>query len=403
MAKPKSDIELAQLIASATVPFEVFGLGTKRTLGRPVAAAPLDLSAFNNIIAYEPDELILECGAACKLSDVEKRLAQKNQMLAFEPPNYASLLGAKHAGSIGGALACNLAGPRRLKAGAARDHILGVTGVNGRGEIIRTGARVVKNVTGYDVPRLMGGSFGTLMAFTSVIFKVLPSPETEETCVLKDQGPAQAVAAMALLLATGAEISSAAYVPKHGTYLRIEGIKASVKARVEMVQAAAEVQEVLTMAASQKIWAGLRDVMPLAESHKDIWRIILPPSEAAAFLAALPFEHDYYVDWAGSLIWLATERGNNPRASLKSGVATLFRSNAETRAQADVFHPQSAALATLSSRVKAAFDPHGLFNPGKMYLPPLSIGGLDPPVQNAGIGDRPLDGRVKPAHGEVRN
>jgi len=366
--KPRDDKDLAEAVRAAKTPFEVLGLETKRSLGRPIEAEKLSLAAFNGIIAYEPEELILECGAASKLSDVEKMLAQKNQMLAFEPPNFSNLLGSKHAGSIGGALACNLAGPRRLKAGAARDHILGLNAVNGQGEIIRAGARVVKNVTGYDVPRLMAGSFGTMMVFTSVIFKVLPKPETEQTCVLRDEGPAKAVAQMAELLATGAEISSAAYVPKQGTYLRIEGIAASVKARVAMVQAAAQVQEVLKVAHSRNLWRELRDVMPFAaEGNKQIWRIVLPPSEAPAFLSALPDGAEYFLDWAGSLIWLAADAKFNPRAQLPNGVATLFRASAESRATAEVFHPLSPELAALSSRVKAAFDPKGLFNPGKMY------------------------------------
>ncbi len=359
---PRDEKQLAEAVRSAKAPFEVLGLGTKRDLGRPVAAQKLSLSAFSGIINYEPEELILECGTATKLADIEKLLTKHNQMLAFEPPNFAALLGSKHAGSIGGALACNLAGPRRLKAGAARDHILGVTGVNGQGEIIRSGARVVKNVTGYDVPRLLAGSFGTLMAFTSVIFKVLPKPETEQTCLLRDEGVAHSVNAMARLLATGAEISSAAYVPKRGTFLRIEGIEASVKARVAMVEA-----ETLTATESKKLWLDLRDATPLAENKNDIWRIVLPPSEAVPFLAALPFKYDYYLDWAGSLIWLAAPKGGNPRQYMSQGVATLFRADENTRTAAEVFHPQQPTLGALSSRVKAAFDPKGLFNPGKMY------------------------------------
>ncbi|MEO9169361.1 MAG: FAD-binding protein, partial [Aestuariivirga sp.] len=310
----------------------------------------------------------LECGATTKLSDIEKLLAAKNQILAFEPPNYSLVLGTKHAGSIGGALACNLAGPRRLKAGAARDHILGLNGVNGQGEIIRAGARVVKNVTGYDVPRLMAGSYGTLMVFTSVIFKVLPKPETEQTCILKDRGAADAVAQMAQAMATAAEISSAAYVPKRGTYLRVEGIKASVKARVDMLHAAIKLREVLTSTQSRELWQELRDVQPLAaQQKKQIWRIVMPPSEAADFLAALPFVHDYHLDWAGSLIWLSVEHGMDPRKYMNSGVATLIRADADARAKLDVFHPQSTELSALSARIKNAFDPKELFNPGKIY------------------------------------
>ena len=361
--KPRDAKQLAEAVRVATTPFEVVGLGTKPTLGNAVKATKLDLSAFNGAINYEPEELIFECGAATKLSVVEKLLAQKNQMLAFEPPDFSSLLGSAHAGSMGGALACNLAGPRRLKAGAARDHILGVTGVNGQGEIIRSGARVVKNVTGYDVPRLLAGSFGTLMAFTSVIFKVLPQPETEQTCVMADHGSAQAVNDMAEILATGAEVSSAAYVPGEGTYLRIEGIEASVKARVEIVRAAQVPRNLLAEKQSKQLWRSLRDVTSLAGHHgKEVWRVVLPPSEAVNFLARLPFSHRYYLDWAGSLIWLETEQGNDIRKFLTQGIATRFVGHSAL----DVFHPLPKELNALSARVKAAFDPKGLLNPGKM-------------------------------------
>ncbi len=366
--KPRDATDLAEAVRAATSPFSVIGLGTKLNLGRPVSAPPLDLSNFKGIVAYEPEELILECGAATKLSDVEKLLAAQNQMLAFEPPNYAGILSTKHSGSIGGTLACNLAGPRRLKAGAARDHILGFTGVNGQGEIIRAGARVVKNVTGYDLPRLMAGSYGTLMTFTSVIFKVLPKPETEQTCVLADHGVSLAVAQMAQVLATGAEVSSAAYVPKHGVYLRIEGIKASVKARIDMLHAGMKLHEVLPAAKSRKLWQELRDVQPLADQNEqEIWRIVMPPSETSEFLAALPFAHDYYLDWAGALTWLAAKPGADVRRYMNSGVATLFRADEAARAETDVFHPQAPELAALSVRIKNAFDPRRLFNPHKMY------------------------------------
>lgn len=363
--KPADEKQLAEGVRTSDVPFEVVGLGTKRKLGNATAGVKLDLSNFDKIINYEPDELIIECGAAAKISAIETLLSKSKQMLAFEPPNFSAIFNADHAGSIGGALACNLAGPRRLKAGAPRDHILGVTGVNGQGELIKSGARVVKNVTGYDVPRLMAGSYGTLMAFTSVIFKTLPKPETEQTCVLADLGPARAVEDMATLLATGAEISAAAYVPREGTYLRLEGIATSVQARLEMVHSAIAVKDILDEKASLKNWQGLRDVRPLqGENDCDVWRVVVAPSEAAAYLAALPLTHRYFLDWAGSLVWLVVEAGSDVRKYLNRGVATKFRS----RQQSDVFQPQPKHVAALSARVKAAFDPRGLFNPGKMYM-----------------------------------
>ena len=366
--KPRDIKQLSEAVKAAKVPFELIGRGTKRRLGRPINATPLDLSAFNKIIAYEPEELILECEAATKLSDIQKLLKKHNQMLAFEPPNFSILLGSENAGSIGGALMCNLSGPRRFKAGAARDHILGVSGINGSGEIIKAGARVVKNVTGYDVPRLLAGSYGTLMALTSVIFKVLPAPETEQTLHVKCKDLPQAIALIAMALQTSADVSAGAFVPRQGFYLRLEGIAPSVVFRRQILAKAITIKhETLPEKESRLLWASLRDVAALwKKTRKSIWRVSLPPMDAPRFLASLG-NIDYYCDWAGGLIWLAAETGMDVRKHIHQGHAMLFRANEDVRERADVFHPQPSELAALSSRVKQAFDPKGLFNPGRMY------------------------------------
>ena len=366
--KPRDIKQLSEAVKSASAPFEIIGLGTKRTLGRPIDATPLDLSAFNKIIAYEPEELILECGAAMKLTDIQKLLKKHNQMLAFEPPDFSTLLGSEHSGSIAGALMCNHSGPRRMKAGAARDHILGVSGVNGSGEIIRAGARVVKNVTGYDVPRLLAGSYGTLMALTSVIFKVLPAPETEQTLHVKCKDLPQAISLMAMALQTSADVSSAAFVPSQGFYLRLEGIAPSVAFRLDVLLKAIIVRlDILTDQDSRHLWASLRDSAPMhKQKGKHIWRVSIPPMDAPRFLARLG-DVKYFCDWAGGLIWLTAEPGTDVRKHITQGHATLFRADAKTREREDVFQPQSPELTALSARVKHAFDPKGLFNPGRMY------------------------------------
>ena len=196
--------------------------------------------------------------------------------------------------------------PRRMKAGAARDHILGATGVNGCGEIIRAGARVVKNVTGYDVPRLLAGSYGTLMALTSVIFKVLPAPETEQTLQMKCKDVSQAIAMMTKALQTSAEVSSAAFVPGQGIYLRLEGIAPSVSFRRDLLlQVMVEKCETLPDAESRNLWAALRDVAPLwKHKAKNIWRLSVPPSDAPALIQVLG-DVNYFCDWAGGLVWIA--------------------------------------------------------------------------------------------------
>jgi glycolate oxidase FAD binding subunit len=366
--KPKTETELAELVRETTTPFELIGTGTKRAIGYSVDGAILDLSLFDHILAYEPEELILDVGAGAKLTDIEKLLAKNNQYFAFEPPDYSKLLGTKHSGTIGGMVACNLSGPRRLKAGAMRDHILGLSAVSGRGEIFKAGARVVKNVTGYDVPKLMAGSYGTLAAFTSVIIKTLPKPEAEETLLISGLNDAKAVYTMSKAMQSSAEISAAAYIPGKGTYLRLEGIQPSIDYRRDKLLNLLDGKIEILKSDSNQVWKDIRDVSMFAEDQtEDIWRISVAPSEAPLFIANLKIEKRYFFDWAGGLIWLEVPKGTDGafiRSAIPSGHATLIRSinkSAET-----IFHPQQPALAALSQRVKNSFDPKNIFNPGRM-------------------------------------
>ncbi len=373
MAKPKTVAELADLVLNATAPFELCGLGSKAKLGRIPAGEKLDLSAFSGVIKYEPEELVLEVGSATKLTDVEKLVAKNNQMLAFEPPDLSSLLGAKNSGTIGGILACNLSGPRRMKAGAVRDHVLGLSGVSGRGEIFKTGAHVVKNVTGYDLPKLMAGSYGTLAAFTSVIFKVMPRPEIQTTLQFACTSDAEALSLMTTAMQSPHEVSGAAYVPGQGVMLRVEGIAPSVTFRTAaLAKLLATKSDIIAEKQSAKIWQDLRDVKHFTDSQtRHIWKISIPPQDAADVVTRLkPYlDFRYVFDWAGGLIWLDHEPQNTAnliRGALKSGHAMLFRADDKTRSTEAVFSPQPAPLAALTSRVKLAFDPKGLFNPGRM-------------------------------------
>ena len=367
--KPRTETELAECVCDTSSPFEIIGTGTKRAIGYSVHGSLLDMSAFNTILAYEPEELILDVGAGAKLTDIEKLLAKNDQYLAFEPPDYSALLNSKHSGTIGGMVACNLSGPRRLKAGAMRDHILGLTAVSGRGEIFKAGARVVKNVTGYDVPKLMSGSYGTLAAFTSVIIKVLPKPEAEETLMLKDLNDVEAVQAMSTAMQSSAEVSAAAHIPNQGTYLRLEGIQPSIDYRREkLVKLLGGKIEILKLE-SAPLWKNIRDVKLFSDDQsKDIWRISVSPSDAPQVIANLKIEKCYYFDWAGGLIWLEVPQATDAkiiRSAFTSGHATLIRS--ANKAAQDIFQPQPAALAALTQRVKNSFDPKNIFNPGRMY------------------------------------
>ena len=375
--KPATETELSDMIAAAQAPLEIIGSGTKRHLGHPVqAAATLDMSAFSGVIAYEPEELILDVGAATPLAEIERMLGQRGQQLAFEPPDWSALLGAQGSGTVGGLVACNLSGPRRLKAGAVRDHILGIHGVTGAGNVFKAGARVVKNVTGYDMPKLLTGSYGTLAALTSVILKVLPAPETEETVVLTGLDDAQAVEAMSLAMQSACEVSAAAYVPGEAVYLRLEGIAPSVAYRRDQLGKVLK-RGIEVMAAKSSIakWRDIRDGAMFADnSRHPLWRISVAPSDAPGMIRVLKDKLDirYLFDWAGGLVWLEVPPSDDAaaalvRSSFASGHATLIRAPEATRAAIEVFQPQAPALAALSGRVKDAFDPRHILNPGRMY------------------------------------
>lgn len=376
VVKPASLAELAECVRSADTPFEIIGSGTKRGLGRPVQAArTLDMSGFSDVIIYEPEELILETGAGTRLADIEVLIAAKGQQLAFEPPDYSRVLGSAHSGSIGGLIACNLSGPRRIKAGAARDHILGIHGVTGMGDMFKAGARVVKNVTGYDMPKLLTGSYGTLAALSAIILKVLPRPETEETIVLEGLDDTQAIAHMSIAMQSSCEVSGAAHIPGEGTYLRLEGIAPSVAyRRDQLARTLGQPVQVLAARSSMAKWQAIRDASMFAgDLTRPLWRLSVTPSDAPRLIALLSSQMDllHCLDWAGGLVWIEVPPSADAgaaaiRTALPSGHAMLFRAPDSVRAAVDVFQPQAPALAALSSRVKASFDPKGLFNPGRM-------------------------------------
>jgi glycolate oxidase FAD binding subunit len=310
--------------------------------------------------------------------------------------DYGPLLGGRLAkgitsGTIGGVLAANLSGPRRLKAGAARDHILGVHAVSGRGEAFKSGGRVVKNVTGYDLSKLMAGSWGTLAVVTDVTFKVLPAAETETTLALRGLLDEEAAAAMALAVGSSAEISGAAHLPEGiagtiaggalgsdaATLLRIEGFGPSVAYRAaavkELLKAADAVHEI-SGDASKAIWRDIRDCAPFADrTERPIWRVSMAPSEAHKMTLALRMQTpaEAFYDWQGGLVWLRMQ--DDPEAELLralvkrfgGGHATLVRASPSHRAAIPVFEPQPPALAALSARLKGEFDPKGILNPGR--------------------------------------
>ncbi len=373
-----SETALAATIAGG-LPSEIAGSGSKKALGRPTQSnSILDMSGFKGISLYEPDELVLEAGAGTPMSEIEKLLAKNNQQLAFEPPDYSKLLGSKKSGTLGGLIACGLSGPRRIKAGAARDHILGFSGVSGRGEIFKAGGRVVKNVTGFDLAKLMVGSYGTLVALTQITMKVLPAAATEETVVLSGLDDGRAIKAMSLAMQSSCEVSGAAHLPGAQTLLRLEGIRPSVISRRDKLRGLLKefgAAEVLDEKQSRTQWIAVRDVHLLSgDQTRAVWKLSVTPSTGAEIVGRISKQLDakYFFDWAGGLIWLSAPAADDASASIirgsfDRGHATLIRAPESVRASVDVFQPQTPALAALSARVKASFDPGGVLNFGRMY------------------------------------
>jgi glycolate oxidase FAD binding subunit len=394
-ARDAKDVEDAVRWAlSESKTLEVAGRGSKRALGRPSQSdLTLDLSGLSGVTLYEPEELVLSAKAGTPLAEIEALVESKGQQLAFEPMDYGPVLGmAESAGSLGGALAANLSGPRRIKAGAARDHFLGFAAVSGRGEPFKSGGRVVKNVTGYDLCKLLAGSFGTLAAMTEVTIKVLPRPETEETVLMPGLDDAQANAAMSAAMASSCDVSGVAHLPrgiaasglspnKSTTAFRLEGVPPSVKHRKDALVALLRpfgASESVGESQSRTLWRGIRDALPFSANATSrewpLWRVSTTPSRGAEFAAKLPRDAQFFYDWAGGLIWIALPPSDDAgaaairrAAAATGGHATLIRAPAAVRAAVAVFEPQSGALAGVSKRVKESFDPKGVLNPGRMW------------------------------------
>ena len=396
------DVEAVVRAAIASEqPLEIVGHGSRRTVGQPMATnALLELSALNAVTAYEPNELIITVQAGAPLADVQSLIDSKNQQFAFEPMDMSTLLGVSGAGTIGGMIGAGLAGPRRIKAGGARDHLLGAHAVSGFGDSFKTGGRVVKNVTGYDLCKLLAGSWGTLAVMTEVTLKVMPKPESERTLVLRGLDDLTANRAMTAALGSPYDVSGAAHLtnsafrPAAGalaglgmpgqavTLLRLEGIAASAADRANSLGktlAPFGTVEIMQDATSAAIWSSIRDVQPFAAQGAlgawPVWRIVCPPASGGALGQALARDTggDVIYDWGGGLIWAALPPKPDAQAGLvrqrveaAGGHAMLVRASELVRRHVDVFHPQAGGVAALSERVRLSFDPKNILNRGRL-------------------------------------
>ncbi|MGL4325690.1 MAG: glycolate oxidase subunit GlcE [Beijerinckiaceae bacterium] len=387
---PANERDVAAQVKEARArktPLDITGGGTKRRIGRPMQTAQeMSMRGLSGITLYEPAEMVIGAQAGTPLTAVEKTLAEKGQRLPFEPLDYRRLMASTGEPTIGAVAACNLSGPRRIQAGAARDSLIGVRFVNGAGDIIKNGGRVMKNVTGLDLVKLSAGAWGTLGVLTEVIFKVLPQPETQMTLALHGLEDAQAVEALAAALGSPFEPTAAAHLPAGldgaaRTLLRLEGFADSLAYRsgeLQTLLARFGALEKIGEEVSQALWQRVRDADYFSAPQTGaVWRISVAPMRgpqvAAHIRAHLAIR--YFYDWGGGLIWLAAEEKGDAGAAIireaiashGSGHATLVRAAPNVRAAVSVFQPLSAPLTALHKGLKASFDPDGMLNPGRMH------------------------------------
>lgn len=400
IVRPATERELQHVLAEANkskTPIEVMGSGSKRAVGRPVQAAlSLSTGSMSGISLYEPTELVLSARSGTLLTRVEEELAENGQMLPFEPIDIGPMLGMEpgHV-TMGAVLATNLSGARRVAAGGVRDHALGITAVTGAGQPFRSGGRVMKNVTGYDLTRGLAGSWGTLAVLTKVTFKVMPVPEQTGTLVLYGLEDEIAVEALCTAMATPFEVSGAVHLQqsltgrlwhaatraprKAVTAIRVENFARSVAYRIGRLKDAlkpyGELHE-LEHAASLAFWDELRQLSVLQQSRAPVWRISTAPRSGPKVVAAISRYMDAraFYDWSGGLVWLEVLPAADAGAAdirrvmaAHGGHATLVRAEAPVRAGVEVFQPLEPGLAEISRGIKAVFDPGGILNPGRMY------------------------------------
>lgn len=390
--------EVVRSAIASEQPLDIIGHGSKRRIGQLTATnAVLDLSALNAVVSYEPNELIVTAQAGAPLGDLLSLIDSKSQQFAFEPLDTGPLLGTSGRGTVGGMIAAGLAGPRRIRAGGVRDHLLGAHAVSGFGESFKTGGKVVKNVTGYDLCKLLAGSWGTLAVMTEATLKVMPRPEAERTLVLRGLDDIRANRAMTAALGSPFDVSGAAHLPASSlrpevdglgspreavTVIRLEGITASAAHRAASLAKQLSTfgtVDIIEDDASAKVWSAVRDIMPFAANGPlgawPVWRIVCPPVSGGAIGQALTRQTggEVIYDWGGGLIWAALPPQPDASASVVrkqvdavGGHATLLRAWDEMRHVVDVFHPQAPGVAALEERVRVSFDPRAIFNRGRM-------------------------------------
>jgi glycolate oxidase FAD binding subunit len=395
---PSSREEIAEIIRNCykkNIPLEINGSKSKNKIGRNFQAEKtLDLTSYSGIIDYKPEELYIKVKAGTPINSIIEELDKHDQQLAFEPVDFGFLFNGKsNNGTIGGVISCNFAGPRRFKVGSARDHLLGFQGINGKGEIIKSGGTVVKNVTGYDLCKLISGSFGTLSVLTELSVKVLPKPQSSKTLIINNPHIKKAIEYLGTALSSSSDPSGGVFYPEQFdqsftfndlthkgalTAIRIEGPSNSVDHRIKNLSAELGLLEneysILESVQTKIFWNKTKNLEIFSNSKKNLLRIVVPISETLSVLQKMkPFEINYFLDWGGSLIWVELEK-----ISLKilreikdimqqhSGYFTIIKVEDDLKASADIFTIDPIKY-KISEKIKKSFDPKRIFNPGKMY------------------------------------
>ena len=403
---PQNEIEVSNFIKKfykSNVPIELIGSGSKRKIGKPLQCSKtLSLTKLNGIIEYLPEELYIKVKACTSIQQIEEELKKNKQQLAFEPIDFGYLFNGKsNCGTAAGQVACNISGSRRFKVGSVRDHVLGFRGVNGKGEIIKSGGNVVKNVTGYDLSKLVCGSYGTLIALTEITFKVLPAPEASKTLIIHDKKIEPATFLLEQAISSSNDISGAAFFPiepkvpgcvmniektfklndlKYGgslTTIRIEGSKKSINLRIQNLINELKIVNfdisILDTYQSEIFWNKVKSLEFFSSSKNNILRIVIPPSECVQLVYQLSNKFKYYLDWGGALMWMeAFELSEEMFESIRKkvvkhgGYVTMIKNSDYLPYVEDVFTINRGRF-DISQNIKKSFDPKRILNPGKMY------------------------------------
>ena len=403
---PKDELEVSDLVKDfykKNSSIELTGSNSKNFIGNKTQAAnKVSLSKLSGIIEYYPEELYIKVKACTPLQEIEDALEKNDQELAFEPLDFGYIKNGKpNKGTIGGYLSCNYAGSRRFKVGSVRDHVLGFRGVNGKGDIIKSGGTVVKNVTGYDLSKLISGAFGTLVALTEITLKVLPKKQLINTIVIKVDDRKKIYDLFDKIASSSSEITGAVFLPDEpddsmfirnketifkfndldftGPYLdlRLEGDKVSINEKTKKITKELDLKKfkiaTLDNYQSSPFWKKINNLELFQNTENNLLRIVIEPANGSEMMSYLGNKFKYYIDWCGSLFWVEVPpKKNNKVGEIKKksielgGYMTIIKTSEEYDYEETIFTIDPVRL-MISEKIKKSFDPKRIFNPGKMY------------------------------------